>query len=465
MAARIEQSIISHLLYNDLYCRKVIPFLKSEYFDNKNEKIIFEAINSFFTKYGKPSTHEILNLEISQRKDLTETEVKETIEIVDAIEATPVNAQWLVDQTEKFCKDKAVYNAIFQSIVIMDGKDKLRQPDAIPSILSEALAICFDENVGHDYLSDGDNRFDYYHNPEVGIKFDIDLLNKITGGVGLRKKTLSCIAAQTGGGKSLVMCHIAARTLMQGKNVLYISMEMSEERVAERVDANLFNTPIGQLKDLDKASFDARLGKVMSKTTGKLIIKEYPTSNAHAGHFRALLEELKNKRSFKPDLVVVDYLNICASQRIKASSNANSYTTVKAIAEELRSLSVEYDVPFLTATQVNRGGINNSDIEMTDTSESMGLVHALDLYIAVIRTEELDELNQIMVKQLKNRYGDLSFYKRFLVGIDRSRMRLYNVEDSAQSGISDSGQSNVATSPSKSAPKGAGGFGGFVFGE
>lgn len=436
---RVEDAILAHLLYEDEFCRKALTYLKPEYFQVKAEKVILATIQDFYAKYNKSMTHEILHLEVTNRTDLTESELKETQDTIDGLEAGVVDANWLLDSTEKFCKDRAVYNAILDSITIIDGKDKKRGPDAIPTMLQEALSISFNDSVGHDYFADGDSRFAFYHNPEEGIKFDIELLNKITGGVGLRKKTLTCLAAMTGGGKSLAMAHIAASTMMQGKDVLVISMEMSQERWAERIDANLFNTPVGQLKDLDKSSFDARLGKVMAKTTGKLIIKEYPTSSAHAGHFRALLEDLKTKRNFKPQLVVIDYLNICASQRIKAAANANSYTIVKAIAEEIRALAVEYDVPILTATQVNRGGINNSDIEMTDTSESMGLVHALDLYLAIIRTEELDELNQLMIKQLKNRYGDPSYYKRFVVGVDKSRMKLYNVETSAQGGLSDAG--------------------------
>lgn len=459
MTLRVEQAILSHLLYDDTYCAKVLPFLKPEYFANKTERVILEVIQDFFTKYTKACTHEVLTLEISNRKGITESEVKAATEYIDGIEAgTTVNVQWLLDQSEQFCKDRAVYNAIMDAIVIMDGKDKTRLPEAIPAMLQDALAINFDERLGHDYLEDGDERFTFYNNPETGIKFDIDLLNKITGDVGMRNKTLTCLAAQTGGGKSLVMTHIGARTLMQGKNVLYISMEMSEERIAERIDANLFGTPINQLKNLDKEGFGNRLAKVASKTQGKLVIKEYPTSTAHAGHFRALLEDLKIKRKFKADLIIIDYLNICASSRIKPNANANSYTLVKAIAEEIRALAVEYDVPILTATQVNRNGINNSNIEMTDTSESMGLVHALDLYLALIRTEELDAMNQIMVKQLKNRYGDPSFYKRFTVGVDLARMRIFNVEESAQKGLSDSGHTEMPPMPSGGSGKSGFGF-------
>ncbi len=439
MTARIEQSILSHLLYDEKYTRKVVPFLKPEYFENRHERVLIEAITEFYEKYAKPSTHEVLNIAVANRKDLTESDVKTTVDIIDSLDAEPCDAQWLLDQTENFVKARAVYLALYDSIGIVEGQDKKRGPDAIPTLLQEALAISFDQNVGHDYIEDAADRFEHYHSTETGIKFDIDLLNKITDGIGMRNKTLTCLAAETGGGKSLVMAHIGARAMLDGKNVLVISMEMSEFSYAERIDANLFNTPVKQLKNIDQGTFDSRIGKITSKTTGKLIVKEYPTSGAHAGHFRALIADLKAKRGFVPDLIIIDYLNICASQRIKASANANSYTTVKAIAEEIRGLAVEFDVPILTATQVNRGGIGSSDISMTDTSESMGLVHALDLYLAIIRTEELDELNQIMIKQLKNRYGDPSYYKRFVVGVDKSRMKLYNVEDNAQDDLADSG--------------------------
>jgi replicative DNA helicase len=314
-------------------------------------------------------------------------------------------------------------------------------------LLQEALAVTFDMQVGHDYLEDSDARYDFYNKKEEGIKFDLDLLNRITGGVGLRKSTLTAIASKTGGGKSLMMCHISAATLMQGKNVLYITMEMSEERIAERIDANLFNTPIQNLRSLDKATFDSRVQRIRDKTQGRLVVKEYPTGSAHAGHFRALIEELKAKKNFIPDLVVIDYLNICSSQRIRNSSNANSYTIIKSIAEEIRAIAQEYKFPILTATQLNRGGIDSSDVEMTDTSESIGLVHSLDLYLALIRTEELDQLNQVLVKQLKNRYGDPNMYKRFVVGLDASRMKFYDVEQSAQKNISDSGKQEEDDAP------------------
>jgi replicative DNA helicase len=439
MTLRIEETILSNLLYNDDFCKKVLPYLKPEYFTARPERLVLETMTDFFSKYSKAASHEILRIEVSNRKDLTEREYKEVEEYIDNLEVSEVDSKWLTDQTESFCKAKAILNAIQDSIIIIDGKDKNRKPDAIPSLLQQALAVSFEQNIGHDYFADAESRYDFYHSPQAGVKFDIDLLNKITGGIGLRNKTLTCVAAGTGAGKSLFMVHCAAAALLQGKNVLYITMEMSDNRIGERCDANLFNTPINQLKDLDRESYKARIGKVAAKSKGgQLVIKEFPTSSAHAGHFRAVLEDLRIKRGFKPDLVVIDYLNICASQRFKAGVNVNSYTLVKAIAEEIRALAVEYDVPILTGTQVNRGGINNSDLEMTDTSESMGLVHALDLYLALIRTDELDERNQLMIKQLKNRYGDPSYYKRFIVGIDRPRMKLFNVEDSEQN-LSDSG--------------------------
>jgi predicted ATP-dependent serine protease len=357
------------------------------------------------------------------------------------------NTDWLLHETEKFFQKRAVFIAILNSIQIIEGNDTKHTEDAIPSLLQEALAVTFDMQVGHDYLEDSDARYDFYNKKEEGIKFDLDLLNRITGGVGLRKSTLTAIASKTGGGKSLMMCHISAATLMQGKNVLYITMEMSEERIAERIDANLFNTPIQNLRSLDKATFDSRVQRIRDKTQGRLVVKEYPTGSAHAGHFRALIEELKAKKNFIPDLVVIDYLNICSSQRIRNSSNANSYTIIKSIAEEIRAIAQEYKFPILTATQLNRGGIDSSDVEMTDTSESIGLVHSLDLYLALIRTEELDQLNQVLVKQLKNRYGDPNMYKRFVVGLDASRMKFYDVEQSAQKNISDSGKQEEDDAP------------------
>jgi archaellum biogenesis ATPase FlaH len=353
-----------------------------------------------------------------------------------------VNAKWLLEETEKFCKDKAVYNAIMKSIQIIDGGDKEHSQDGIPSILQEALGICFDNNVGHDYLDNSESRFDFYHRVENKMPFDLEMFNKITGG-GLPNKTLNIALAGTGVGKSLFMCHMASGALAQGKNVLYITMEMSEEKIAERIDANMMNVNIGELKDLSRSMFDTRIDKIRNKTEGKLIIKEYPTASAHVGHFKALLNELMLKRNFAPDIVFVDYLNICASSRFKPGAGVNSYTYVKAIAEELRGFAVEFDLPVVSATQTTRGGYANSDVELTDTSESFGLPATADLMFALISTEELEKMGQLMVKQLKNRYNDPGLNKRFMVGIDRGKMRLYDLEESAQKGITDSGQDDI----------------------
>lgn len=437
----LEKKILYGFVSDETFCRAVIPFSKPEYFEERHNQIIFEEINKYFSKYNKLVSLDILEIECGSRKDITQSDInniKETLEYFKSSEKL-TNTSWLMEKTERFFQKRAVYLAILYSIKIIDGEDKKLNEDAIPSLLQDALAVSFDTNIGHEYFDNADERYDYYHRKEKGIRFDLEYLNKITGGIGLRPKSLTAVAARTGGGKSIFLCHTAASTLMQGKNVLYISMEMSEEAIAERIDANLMDTPIHELRNISKDIFETRLKRVKSKTHGKLVIKEYPTSSAHAGHFRALIEELKQKKNFTPDLICVDYLNICASARIKAAT-ANSYTIIKSIAEELRALAVEYSVPVLTATQLNRGGVGNSDVEMTDTSESMGSVHTFDLYFALIRTEELDELNQVMIKQLKNRYGDLGYYKRFVIGLDTSRMKFYDVEESAQKNIADSGQ-------------------------
>lgn len=432
---RIEDQIISNLLHNDDFARKVIPFTKSDYFSERKDQIIVEEVIKFFNQYNKHITNDILEIEVMSRKDLTQKESKDLPEVIKSIEKNETNVDWLITETEKFYQKRAVYLAILDSIQILDGKDSKRSEDAIPSLLQDALSVTFDMQIGHDYIDDSESRYDFYHRQEEGIKFDIEILNSITGGVGLRPKTLTCVAARTGGGKSIFLCHVAASTLVQGKNVLFISMEMSEERIAERIDANLFNTPIPQLRTLDKDQFDSRIQKIRNKTQGRLVIKEYPTGSAHAGHFRALIEELKAKKNFVPDMIVVDYMNICSSQRIR-NSQANSYTIVKSISEELRSLAIEYNVPVVTATQLNRGGVDNSDVGMTDTSESFGAVMTFDLYLALIRTDELDELDQILVKQLKNRYSDPSKNNKFVVGLDTARMKFYELEQSAQNNIS-----------------------------
>jgi replicative DNA helicase len=436
---RIETKILSNLVYDEQYCRKVIPFIRTDYFSERKEAILSKIIVEFFTKYNKPLTKEILSIEVGNRTDINDKELSEINSYVDTMTHEEVNESWMLEQTEKFCKDKAVYNAILHSIRIIDGGDKVNTKDSIPSILSDALAISFDNHVGHDYIEDSDARYAYYHRIEEKVPFDLDMFNKITKG-GLSKKTLNIVLAGTGVGKSLFMCHVAAGVLTQGKNVLYITMEMAEERIAERIDANLLNLTMDELKVIDKDIFDNRIKKISSKTQGKLIVKEYPTAGAHAGHFRALLEELKLKREFLPDIIFIDYLNICASQRMKQGGSINSYTYIKSIAEELRGLAVEYNVPIVSATQTTRSGFTNSDPGLEDTSESFGLPATADLMFALVSNEELEQLNQIIVKQLKNRYNDPSFYKRFVIGVDRAKMKLYDVEASAQVGLSDAGQ-------------------------
>jgi replicative DNA helicase len=436
---RIETKILSNLVYDEQYCRKVIPFIRTDYFSERKEAILSKIIVEFFTKYNKPLTKEILSIEVGNRTDINDKELAEINSYVDTMTHEEVNESWMLEQTEKFCKDKAVYNAILHSIRIIDGGDKVNTKDSIPSILSDALAISFDNHVGHDYIEDSDARYDYYHRVEEKVPFDLDMFNKITKG-GLSKKTLNIVLAGTGVGKSLFMCHVAAGVLTQGKNVLYITMEMAEERIAERIDANLLNLTMDELKVIDKDIFDNRIKKISSKTQGKLIVKEYPTAGAHAGHFRALLEELKLKREFLPDIIFIDYLNICASQRMKQGGSINSYTYIKSIAEELRGLAVEYNVPIVSATQTTRSGFTNSDPGLEDTSESFGLPATADLMFALVSNEELEQLNQIIVKQLKNRYNDPSYYKRFVIGVDRAKMKLYDVEASAQVGLSDAGQ-------------------------
>ena len=436
---RLEVKILANLIHNEEYARKVVPFIDPEYFQERLEKVIVQEVLGFFDKYNKTPTQDILKIELGNRRDITDKELSEAQRIIDTLQHDRTNLDWLVQHSEKFCKDKAVYNAILRSIKIIDGKDQKLTQEAIPKILADALAVSFDSHVGHDYIDNADERFDFYHRIEEKIAFDLEMMNKITAG-GLSKKSLNIVLAGTGAGKSLFMCHVAASTLMQGRNVLYITMEMAEERIAERIDANLLNITMDELKVIDKKAYENRISKISNKTQGKLIIKEYPTAGAHSGHFRALIEELKTKRDFTPDLLIIDYLNICSSARLKMGSSVNTYTYIKSIAEELRGLAVEYNVPILSATQTTRSGYDNSDVSLTDTSESFGLPATADLMFALIRSEELDELNQIMIKQLKNRYADPSRFKRFVVGVDRSKMKLYDVEDSAQDDIADSGQ-------------------------
>ena len=436
---RIETTILRNLVFNEEYSRKVIPFIQPDYFDQRTEKIIFKEITEFIVKYGNAITTEALSIEMENRTDLSETEVKESREITASLSDSPVDNQWLLDTTEKWCRDRAIYLALMESVSIADGQDKEKNRDAIPSILSDALAVSFDNHIGHNYLEDYKERYESYHKKEDRIPFDLEYLNKITKG-GLPNKTLNVALAGTGVGKSLFMCHFASSVLLQGKNVLYITMEMAEEKIAERIDANLLNVPIQDLVDLPRTSFENKVTNISKKTQGQLIIKEYPTASAHSGHFKALLNELALKKSFKPDIIFVDYLNICASSRYKGSANINSYTLVKSIAEELRGLAVEAEVPIVSATQTTRSGYGSSDVDLTDTSESFGLPATADLMFALISTEELEQLGQIMVKQLKNRYNDLSVFKRFVVGIDRAKMRLYDCEQTAQEDILDSGQ-------------------------
>ena len=437
----IERTTLTHLIYNEDYCRKVIPFIKPIYYADRQERVVFEEIEKFLDKYNTLPTKETLTIGIDNRKDINDEDYKKVVDIISSLDKTEVDLQWLHDETEKFCKDKAIYNAVLDGIGIIDGKDKSRTPEAIPSILSDALAVSFDLSVGHDYVEDGLDRYEFYHKKEEKIPFDLDYFNKITKG-GLPQKTLNIALAGTGVGKSLFMCHMAASTLMQGKNVLYITLEMAEERIAERIDANLMNVTMDDLHSLPKKMFESYLTKINKKTNGKLIVKEYPTASAHVGNFRSLIKELALKRSFKPDIIFIDYLNICASSRFKGNANVGSYFYIKAIAEELRGLAVETNVPIMSATQTTRGGFVSSDIGLEDTSESFGLPATADLMFALISTEELEDLNQICVKQLKNRYNDPTVNKRFILGIDRAKMKLYDVEQEAQKDLVDSGQTN-----------------------
>ena len=439
MTQTIERTTLSNLVFNEEYCRKVLPFIKPDYFDIKEEQVVFNEIVNFVDKYKRIPTQISLEIEVESRKDLTEDQHKNIVEIIKTLDSTEVDMEWLVDTTEKFCKDKAIYNAIVEGISIIDGKDKNRGADAIPNILTDALAVCFDNAVGHDYFDDSEKRFDFYHRVEERIPFDLDFFNKITKG-GLPTKTLNIALAGTGVGKSLFMCHMAANCMSQGKNVLYITLEMAEERIAERIDANLMNVSMEDLHDLPKNMFDSKIESIAKKTNGKLIIKEYPTASAHSAHFRGLIKELAIKRSFKPDMIFIDYLNICASSRLKGATNVNSYTYIKSIAEELRGLAVECDVPIMSATQTTRSGFTSSDLGLEDTSESFGLPATADFMFALISNEELEGLNQIVVKQLKNRYNDPTVNKRFVLGIDRSKMRLYDCQQKEQEDLVDSGQ-------------------------
>ena len=435
---RIETTILSSLLYNEEYTRKVIPFIRQEYFSDHTERTIFKTINDYVEKYNNSPSIESLNIDI-QKAVLNEDQHKTIQGYLSELSSSESDFQWLVDQTENWCKERAIYNAIFSGIQIIDGKDKNQTPEAIPEILSDALAVSFDTNVGHDYIEQSDERFDFYHTVEEKIPFDLEFFNKITKG-GMPNKTLNIVLAGTGVGKSLVMCHVAASTLMQNLNVLYITLEMAEQKIAERIDANLMNISLDDLHDLPKRMFTDKIGRIKKKTRGQLIVKEYPTASAHCGHFRSLLNELALKKSFRPDIVFVDYLNICSSSRFKMGNSINSYSYIKSIAEEMRGLAVEFNIPIMSATQTTRSGFVSTDVGLEDTSESFGLPATADLMFAIISTEELEKLNQILVKQLKNRYNDPTLNKRFIIGVDRAKMKLYDVSQTAQDDLVDTGQ-------------------------
>jgi replicative DNA helicase len=441
---KIETTILRNLIFNNDYCRKVLPFIKNEYFENIHEKVVFEEICKFILNYDNLATKEVLLIETEKRTDITEDTYKTICDYVSSLDDTSANDQWLLDTTEKWCRDRAIYLALMESIKIADGQDEKKNRDSIPSILQQALAVSFDDHIGHDYLQDYLERYESYHRKEDKTPFDLEYFNKITKG-GLPNKTLNIALAGTGVGKSLFMCHMASSVLLQGRNVLYITLEMAEDRIAERIDANLLNVNIKDIVDLPKQMFETKVNNISKKTQGKLIIKEYPTASAHTGHFKALLNELSLKKSFIPDIIFIDYLNICGSSRYKANFSVNSYSYVKAIAEELRGLAVEFNVPIVSATQTTRSGYGNSDVELTDTSESFGLPATADLMFALISTEELEQLGQIMVKQLKNRYNDPTINKRFVIGIDRAKMRLYDCEQKAQENILDAGQEEEYT--------------------
>jgi replicative DNA helicase len=432
MPTNLEQTILRNLLTDEDYMRKVLPFIKPDYFAGIY-RILFNEVGKFVAKYNKLPTAESFKIELDQSEKLSEEQYSMAVDIVPQLfNKNDVDENWLLDTTEKWCQDRAIYNAIMESISIIDGKHEQLTKGALPDLLSKALGVGFDLKVGHDYTENVEERYDFYHTEEDRLPFDLEYFNTITKG-GVPRKTLNIALAGTGVGKSLFMCHVAASSLVQGHNVLYITMEMAEERIAERIDANLLNVPIDQLDKLSKDMFTTKVNDIARKTTGKLIIKEYPTGSAHSGHFRALLNELKLKRQFEPDLIFIDYLNICSSSRMKAMGGSiNSYTYIKAIAEELRGLAVEFNVPVFSATQTTRSGFSNSDVGLEDTSESFGLPATADLMFALISTEELDKQGQFMVKQLKNRYNDPTAHKRFVVGVDRSKMRLYDVEETEQ---------------------------------
>ncbi len=446
---RLEQTILKNLVYNEEFTRKVLPFIEPDYFSESIERKVFLEIHDFVNEYEKLPTHEVLVINFTEKKDLTEDEVSKSIELLQEIKKSKdekVELNWLTDQTEKFCQDKAIYNAIMNSVSILDDKNTKKSKGEIPKLLSDALGVSFDSHIGHDYINDYNERYDFYHKVENRVSFDIDILNKITKG-GLPIKTLNVIMAGTGVGKSLFMCHMASSCISQGDNVLYITMEMAEEKIAERIDANLLNISLNDLRSVSKEDYESKFNVLKAKTQGQLIIKEYPTAAASTLHFRALLSELALKKQFRPDIIFIDYLNICTSSRIKPGNNINSYTFIKAIAEELRGLAVEYELPIVSATQTTRSGYTNSDPGLEDVSESFGLPATADFMFSIVSNEELEQLNQILVKQQKNRYADPSYFRKFIVGVDRAKMKLYDVEQSGQDGILDSGQDDGPDKP------------------
>ena len=444
----LEQTILSGLLHNEDYMRRVVPFLSDDYFDDFSEKSIYKSIINYISDYNGVPTKEALRISIEEKSNISDDQYQTMSQIINSLEYDEkTDIEWLVDKTEKFCQDKAIYNAVRESILVLDGQHKELDKGSIPELLSKALGVSFDQEIGHDFLEQPEERFDFYHTKEDKIAFDLDLFNKITKG-GLSRKSLSIALAGTGVGKTLFMTHCASANLMAGKNVLYITMEMAEEKISERIDANLMNTTMDSLQDMPKDVFMKRVKRVKDKTAGKLIVKEFPTASAGSAHFRHLLNELKLKKNFSPDIVYIDYLNICTSSRMKAGANVNSYTMIKAIAEELRGLAVEFNVPILSATQTTRTGYSSSDLNLEDTSESFGLPATADFMFGLISTEELEGLGQLMVKQLKNRWGDTNYLKRFIIGLDRSKMKLFDAEDSAQDLVDDSSQTKTDDKPS-----------------
>ena len=428
----IENLILSNLLYDENYIRSVLPFLKEEYFVNHEQRITFNLVDKYFTKYNACPSREALKIEVDELSLNTDTHAA-CVQLISSLDKVDADEEWLLKQTEKYCQDKAIYNAIMESIQVIDGKSD-KDKGALPEILSDALAVSFDTNIGHDFLEDFENRYDFYHKVVERQPFDLDYFNRITRG-GIPRKTLNVILAGTGVGKTLMMCHFAASNLMQGKNVLYVTLEMAEERIAERIDANLMGVPLNDLATYPRETYETKLNRIKGKTAGKLIVKEYPTASVGSGHLRHLLNELKLKKNFIPDIIYIDYLNLCVSSRIKMGANVNTYSYVKAIAEELRGLAVEFNLPIFTATQTNRTGFTSSDVGLEDTSESFGLPATADFMFAAISNEELESLNQLLIKQLKNRYNDPGLYRRFVVGVDRSQMKLYDVEQNAQNNI------------------------------